>query len=141
MDDATGRKFYWKIANKDRKQGWMAVRHLMKIRENGEPLMKVFSTAKNLIRTIPMQVFDEGNNEDLDTMGEDHAVDGLRYFAASFIPLHELEEQANKKDDPIDVGGAFIIPAHKNPKTGVPVARQFVMKREPALAMNWLRDY
>ncbi|MES2462062.1 MAG: hypothetical protein V4671_15870 [Armatimonadota bacterium] len=37
----------------------------------------------NLIRTIPAQVTDPHDVEDLDTHGEDHAVDALRYLLAS----------------------------------------------------------
>jgi len=138
MDDATGRKFYWKKANNDRKQGWMALRHLLKVRPNGEPMMKVFSCCRNFIRTIPQQIFDDSNSEDLDTMGEDHAVDGARYFAASHMPFSSLEEES-AKDDKVDVGGAYLIPERRVGDKTTP--RQFVMKKKPELSMNWLMDY
>lgn len=49
--------------------------------ENGkvkrEPKLKVFSTCKHLIRTLPTLEHDANNPEDLDTDGEDHAADAL----------------------------------------------------------------
>ncbi len=37
----------------------------------------------NLIRTIPLQSYDPTDVEDLDTTGEDHAVDALRYLLSA----------------------------------------------------------
>jgi intein-like protein with splicing domain len=73
MDDQTGRKYYWKLSDKDRTNGWMAVRFLLKVPEGGDSILKVFDTCKNLIRTLPLQVFDDIKPEDLNGDGEDHA--------------------------------------------------------------------
>lgn len=45
----------------------------------GEPMWYVFSTCKDLIRTLPALQHDLDNMEDCDTDGEDHAPDALRY--------------------------------------------------------------
>ena len=39
----------------------------------------VASKCPNLVRTLPVLVHDEHKPEDLDTDGEDHAADALRY--------------------------------------------------------------
>jgi len=40
----------------------------------------VFSTCKHFIRTLPALVYDETDVEDVDTDGEDHIYDELRYI-------------------------------------------------------------
>lgn len=63
----------------DRELGWGEVKGLMK---SGN--LKVFRNCRNLIRTIPNQVYVEDGKgvtgEDLDSDGEDHAADSLRYL-------------------------------------------------------------
>lgn len=44
-----------------------------------EDMLYVFSTCKHFIRTVPNLVYDEKNVEDIDTDGEDHIYDELRY--------------------------------------------------------------
>jgi hypothetical protein len=39
----------------------------------------IFETCGNLIRTLPSLVYDDRKVEDLDTDGEDHLADALRY--------------------------------------------------------------
>ena len=47
--------------------------------ERTAPKLRYFSTCKDSIRTIPSLVHDELHPEDVDTDGEDHAADALRY--------------------------------------------------------------
>ena len=42
-------------------------------------MLFIFSTCTNLVRTLPALQHDESNLEDLDSDGEDHAADALRY--------------------------------------------------------------
>ena len=42
-------------------------------------MLYVFDTCKHFIRTVPNLVYDETNVEDIDTDGEDHIYDELRY--------------------------------------------------------------
>jgi hypothetical protein len=67
-------------ANNDRIGGWEAVKNWLSIAPDGLPYLMISKMCNNLIRTIPAQVHDETNAEDLDTEGEDHAVDALRYM-------------------------------------------------------------
>lgn len=65
-------------ASNERIIGWNFVKQAML-----EGKLHIFSTCKHLIRTIPDQVYDETKIEDLDTDGEDHLPDALRYLIAS----------------------------------------------------------
>ena len=51
--------------------------------ETLSPNMKVFSSCRNLIRTLPALPLDDRNLEDVDTKAEDHAYDALRYGCMS----------------------------------------------------------
>jgi hypothetical protein len=62
--------------------GWDLVRQRL-IGEDGVPMLYVFNTAKDLIRTLPAMQHDDARPEDMATDGEDHAADTLRYAVAS----------------------------------------------------------
>ena len=61
----------------------MQVHYRMAFDENGYPMMYVFRNCKAFIRTIPLLQYDETKTEDLDTNGEDHVADEVRYFLMS----------------------------------------------------------
>ena len=67
-------------STKSRLTGWDIVHQYLRWDENTKPRLRVFSTCVNMIRTIPSLVHDTNNIQDLDTRGEDHASDDLRYF-------------------------------------------------------------
>ena len=46
-------------------------------------MMYVFKNCKAFIRTMPLLMYDEHKPEDLDTDGEDHVADEVRYFCMS----------------------------------------------------------
>lgn len=48
-----------------------------------KPMLQIFSTCLNLIRTLPTLPTDKHNPEDVDTDAEDHAYDALRYGVMS----------------------------------------------------------
>jgi len=52
-----------------------------------EPGLRIFSTCRNLIRTLPILPLDDTNPEDINTDVEDHAYDALRYGCMS-RPMH-----------------------------------------------------
>ena len=67
-------------ANNRRVDGWARVRDALALDPvTGAPNWVITKNCVNLIRTLPMLVYDEDNAEDLDTEGEDHAVDAARY--------------------------------------------------------------
>lgn len=49
----------------------------------GDPLLTVDAACKYLIRTIPAQRSDKTDADDVDTSGDDHGVDMLRYLVMS----------------------------------------------------------
>lgn len=67
--------------------GWDAMRS--RLRGDGEnPMLFVFSTCRDFIRTVPILQHDRDRPEDLDTEQEDHAADECRYACLSrpYIP-------------------------------------------------------
>lgn len=52
--------------------------------------IRVFTTCRQIIRTLPNLVTDERNIEDLDTDGEDHLADALRYLVMQLPTMAAL---------------------------------------------------
>ena len=71
---------YFEKGQNDRLQGKMQVHYRLRFDENGIPMLYVFSTCRNFIRTFPSLVYDERHVEDVNTDGEDHAYDSLKYM-------------------------------------------------------------
>lgn len=65
-------------SDKRRLPGWDQVRERLRGDSDG-PRLFVFSTCKNLIRTLPLLQHDQHNLEDVDSDGDDHLPDCLRY--------------------------------------------------------------
>lgn len=72
-------------ANNDRVNGALLLRKLLNIDNAGNTKIKIFNNCVNLIRTLPELVHDKNKVEDVDTKGEDHAYDALRYGVMSFL--------------------------------------------------------
>ena len=62
--------------------GWDLMRARLR-GENGTPMLFVFSTCRDFIRTVPMLQHDASRVEDLDTTAEDHIADETRYGCTS----------------------------------------------------------
>ena len=62
--------------------GWDQVRARIKGTEEG-PMLVVFDTCRDFIRTVPVLQHDPDKAEDLDTSAEDHAADECRYACLS----------------------------------------------------------
>ena len=71
---------YFDKGDHERLPGWMQVHYRLAFDENGFPMMYVFSNCKAFIRTMPVLQYDEHKPEDLDTDGEDHVADEVRYM-------------------------------------------------------------
>lgn len=69
-------------ADNKRVPGWDQLRQRM-IGEDGRPMLYVFSTCVDSIRTIPTLQHDSTKPEDIDTEAEDHAADEWRYACMS----------------------------------------------------------
>jgi len=70
-------------ADKDRINGWQRVRHWLHAAPDGAPWLQVSPLCTYTARTLPSLVSDASRPEDVDTDGEDHAADALRYFVMS----------------------------------------------------------
>lgn len=88
--------------------GWDMMRARMKGEDLGEPygqlpMMYVFSTCTDFIRTVPALQHDETKPEDVDTDMEDHAADEARYACMSrpWQPKNKIEEAPRT----IQIGG------------------------------------
>ena len=66
-------------ADNDRLSGKRKVDRALDDLPDGRPGLIVFSTCPNMIRTLPALSHDKIKLEDVDTDGEDHAYDNLRY--------------------------------------------------------------
>lgn len=69
----------------DRVPGWRLMREMLdwQVGPGKRPLtlprLQIFNTCKNLVRTLPKLIVDEKHVEDINSEGEDHAADALRY--------------------------------------------------------------
>lgn len=65
---------------KERIVGWNAVHTYLRWNLSTRPKLLVSDTCVNMIRTIPLLQHDDKHPDDVDSDGEDHAADELRYF-------------------------------------------------------------
>lgn len=93
------------VSGQKKMSGWNQVRQRLVGDEDGDAMLFVFSTNIHLIRTLPVMQHDANNPEDLDTDGEDHAVDELRYGCMSRPYLNRAETMESK--NPFLVSNAF----------------------------------
>ena len=83
--------------------GKMQLHERLKFDEDGVPMLYVFTTCKDFIRTIPAIVYDARKPEDIDTAGEDHIYDETRYFLMSRpIAPRPVIEKKRRIPHPLD---------------------------------------
>ena len=82
-------------ASNRRIDGWNLMHQYLAWNEHKQPKLVFFNTCYNSIRTIPAALHDAYNSEDIDTRGEDHALDAIRYLLMS---LHERTASPAKTD-------------------------------------------
>ena len=83
LDEGTlAQGIFWQPADNKRINGWQQIRNRL-VGVDSQPLLYIFKSCRNLIRTLPIMQFDLRRPEDLDTAMEDHAVDTLRYMCMS----------------------------------------------------------
>ena len=82
-DVAARHQVYFKPGDHKRIPGWMQIHYRLAFDNQGFPMMYVFRNCKAFIRTIPLLQYDDHKTEDLDTDGEDHVADEVRYFCMS----------------------------------------------------------
>lgn len=82
--------------------GKMQLHHRLAM-SDGIPMLYVFSTCKNFIRTVPALVYDETDVEDINTEGEDHIYDQCRYVCmANPIAAPVRKEQPKREWSPLE---------------------------------------
>ena len=72
--------------------------------EEGVPMLYVFRSCKDFIRTIPALVYDETKVEDIDTDQEDHIYDECRYVMMEhpLNPRRNVLQTPDVRYDPLD---------------------------------------
>lgn len=80
--------------------GWDQMRGRMKGDAEGRPMLFVFDTCRDFIRTVPSLQHDPDHPEDLDTDGEDHVADEARYGCMSrpWVPKPVEEKRHGAPD-------------------------------------------
>jgi hypothetical protein len=99
--------------------GWDQLRARLR-GTDGRPMLYIFSTCKDLIRTLPALQHDPNRPEDVDTEGEDHAPDALRYACMSRPYILDNEQPKTE---------AQIIAGMCKPRTLNEVYAQFVEEK------------
>ena len=120
-DVASRHQVYFTKGDHQRIPGWMQVHYRLAFDENGFPMMYVFKNCKAFIRTIPLLQFDDHKVEDLDTEGEDHVADEVRYFLMSRPIKPRVKFQEDREDNSplnifLDIPKNEIITASRKPR-------------------------
>ena len=120
-DVAAKHQVFFTPGDNKRIPGWMQVHYRFAFDENGYPMMYIFSNCKAFIRTIPLLQYDEHKPEDLDTDGEDHVADEVRYFCMSRpIKPREAVKPDRYNETPmamfLDIPKENITPARARPR-------------------------
>ena len=76
--------------------GKMQLHERLRFREDGKPMLYVFTNCVDWIRTVPNLPYSQTKPEDVDTNAEDHAYDETKYF----LMAHPLAVTKNKKPKP-----------------------------------------
>jgi hypothetical protein len=72
-----------KKAMNARVDGWQRLRGYLAKQHDGTAGLRIFPACADLLRTLPELVYDQKRTEDLDTRGDDHLADALRYALMS----------------------------------------------------------
>ena len=95
---------HFKPGKNDRLSGLMQFHYRMHFDENGECLFQIFSNCKQTIRTLPALVYDEKNVEDINSEGEDHIYDAIRYGLMEYTVAPRTQKPApDMRNDPLNM--------------------------------------
>ena len=85
-------------ADNTRIAGLMQIHERLRFRNDGRPMMYIFESCKDWIRTVPNLPYSQKKPEDVDTSAEDHDYDSTRYFAMEhmLIPTKKKEIKHNE---------------------------------------------
>ncbi len=102
--DAFARQgIYFEKGKNARISGKMQFHNRLRFDEKGNAMFYVFNTCKHFIRTVPNLVYSQIHVEDIDTNGEDHAYDAVRYlFMAKPIAPKQILPPIYSPKNPLD---------------------------------------
>lgn len=102
----------WRAGDNKRIPGWDQVRQRMQ-GIDGRPKIYFFSTCIDSIRTIPALQHDTAKPEDVDSEGEDHAADEVRYACMS-RPLAPRPVTQPKRDERLSLNNLLRLDDERN---------------------------
>lgn len=79
-DTAAKHGIYFNRGDHQRLPGWMQMHYRLAFDENGYAMLYFFKNCTGAIRTLPLLLYDTHQPEDIDTDGEDHIADAIRYL-------------------------------------------------------------
>lgn len=80
----------------DRKNGWQRCHELFRLAPDGVPWVTIDVSCTYGLRSVPAQVSDDTDPDDIDTGGDDHWVDAFRYGAMSRLIRGGVKAQKAK---------------------------------------------
>lgn len=83
-----------------RKTGKLQVHKYLQLDENGKPGLYIFNTCTDLIECMTSLGIDKNDTEDVDTKGNDHAYDALRYGIMSRPKIYNNYNWAMEQSQP-----------------------------------------
>ena len=95
---------YFERGDNRRIAGWMQLHDRLRFDENGIPMLYVFRTCREFLRTLPTLQYSKTAPEDVDTEQEDHIADEVRYLCM-MLPMGKKREQRRRGSvllDPLD---------------------------------------
>jgi hypothetical protein len=93
-----------RVSQKGALSGWDQMRARLKGDGDGRPMLYVFETCRDFIRTVPALQHDPDRPEDVDTDGEDHVADEARYGCMSRPYIPKKPDEA-PRDRPVFIAG------------------------------------
>ena len=90
------RRLPMRKGDNDRLNGWLRCHELLADDAAGEPWLTVDPACRYGVRSVPAQMSDKRDPDDLDTGGDDHWVDAFRYGAMSRPSPTRFVQQAKK---------------------------------------------
>lgn len=94
---------YFEPGDNARLAGKMQLHYRLQFDASGLPMLYVFETCRDFIRTLPALIYDKHRPEDIDTNGEDHDYDACRYFLmANPIAAKHPKPCGHFEIDPLD---------------------------------------
>jgi hypothetical protein len=103
-DTAEKHRVYFDKGDNKRIPGWMQIHYRLAFDGEGYPMLYIFrDTCPGMIRTLPELQYSSTIVEDLDTKGEDHLADAMRYLCMlNPIPPRKTEFTPHKPINPLE---------------------------------------